>query len=128
MMFLEAMVEQCLAEAAASGEFDDLPGAGQPLQLETDDPLVPPELRMAYKILKNAGYVPEEVRLRREIHDVEELIRTAHGVEERGDAARRLRLLMLRLGEVRGDSLHLEQAYYDRLVGRLSTEPDQSGA
>ena len=129
MSFLDDMVEQRLAEAAARGEFDDLPGAGKPLPPEPDDAFVPPELRMAYKILKNAGYVPEEVRLRREIHDVEALIQTAHSVEARSDAARRLRLLMRRLSQSRGGSLQLEQAYYDQLVERLSQagEPAQSG-
>lgn len=128
MNFLDEMVEQRLAEAAARGEFDDLPGAGKPLPPEPDDALVPPELRMAYKILKNAGYVPEEVRLRREIHDVEALIQTAHSVEERSDAARRLRLLISRLGQSRGGSLQIEQAYYDQVVQRLSgdTKPDHS--
>ena len=122
MGFLDDMVEQRLAEAVARGEFDDLPGAGRPLDPEPDDPFVAPELRMAYKILKNAGYVPEEVRLRREIHDVEDLLRTAHSVEDRSDAARRLRLLMARLGETRGGSLQLEQAYYEQLVARLNSD------
>jgi len=129
MSFLDDMVEQRLAEAAARGEFDDLPGAGKPLPRESDDPFVAPELRMAYKILKNAGYVPEEVRLRREIHDVEALVHTAQSVEDRSDAARRLRLLMSRLGQSRGGSLQLEQAYYDQLVERMSaaSDPAQSG-
>ena len=120
MNFLETQVEQRISEAMERGDFDDLPGAGKPLATEPDDPFVPPELRMAYKILKNAGYIPEEVRLRREIHDVEALIRTAHSVEERSDAARRLRVLMARLGQSRGGSLQLEQAYYDQLLNRLS--------
>jgi hypothetical protein len=50
-----------LAEAVARGDFEALPGAGRPLELD-DDALVPEELRVAYRILKNAGYVPEEVR------------------------------------------------------------------
>lgn len=122
MNFLETQVEQRLAEAIERGDFDDLPGAGKPLAIEPDDPYVAPELRMAYKILKNAGYIPEEVRLRREIHDVEALIQTAHRVEERSDAIRRLRVLMARLGQSRGASLQLEQAYYDQLVNRLSSD------
>jgi hypothetical protein len=49
-----------MLEAVSRGEFDDLPGAGRPLDLN-DDPLVPQELRVAYRILKNAGYLPPEV-------------------------------------------------------------------
>ena len=56
---LDFLAEQKLAEAVSRGEFDDLPGAGKPLDLE-EDPLVPEDLRMAFRILKNAGYVPQE--------------------------------------------------------------------
>jgi hypothetical protein len=58
---LDFIAERVIQEAIARGELDDLPGAGRPLELD-DDALVPEELRLAYRILKNAGYVPEEVR------------------------------------------------------------------
>ena len=60
MLTLELIAERKIAEAIAQGEFDDLPGAGKPLDLE-EDPLVPEDQRMANRILKNAGYVPREV-------------------------------------------------------------------
>jgi len=126
MGLLDDIVEQRLAEAATRGEFDDLPGAGRPLPQEPDDPFVAPELRMAYRILKNAGFVPEEVRLRREIHDVETLIREAADADAREAASRRLRLLMNRLGAGRGGSLVLQQAYYEQMVERLSVEGQAS--
>lgn len=58
---LDFLVEQKLAEAVSRGELDDLPGQGKPLDLD-DDPLVPEDLRLAYRILKNAGFVPQEVK------------------------------------------------------------------
>ena len=58
---LDLIAERRIAEAAANGELDNLPGAGKPLELD-DDALVPEDLRMAHRILKNAGYAPEEVR------------------------------------------------------------------
>ncbi len=60
MLTLELIAERKIAEAIAQGEFDDLPGAGRPLDL-AEDPLVPEEQRMANRILKNAGFVPREV-------------------------------------------------------------------
>jgi hypothetical protein len=60
MLALELIAERKIAEAIAQGEFDGLPGTGKPLALE-EDPLVPEELRMANRILKNAGFVPSEV-------------------------------------------------------------------
>jgi hypothetical protein len=55
------IAEQRIAEAIANGELDDLPGTGKALELD-DDALVPEELRVAYRILKNAGVAPPEVR------------------------------------------------------------------
>lgn len=57
---LDFIAERKIAEAIANGDFDDLPGSGKPLELD-DDSLVPEELRLAYRILKNAGFVPPEI-------------------------------------------------------------------
>ena len=54
------LAERRIEEAIARGEFDDLPGAGRPLDLDDEDPLLPEELRLAYPILKNAGCLPAE--------------------------------------------------------------------
>ena len=58
---LDFLAERRIAEAVSRGEFDDLPGAGRPLELD-DDVLVPEELRVAHRILKNAGVAPPEVK------------------------------------------------------------------
>ena len=54
MTLLDLLAEQRIAAAIDAGEFDDLPGAGKPLDLD-DDPLVPDDLRVAWRLLKNAG-------------------------------------------------------------------------
>jgi DnaJ homolog subfamily C member 28 len=56
-----------LAEAIKRGEFDNLEGAGKPLNLE-DNPLAPDEMHMAYKILKDNGFAPYWIELGKEIH------------------------------------------------------------
>jgi len=60
MLTFELIAERKIAEAAAQGEFDELPGAGKPLDL-AEDPLVPEDQRMANRILRNAGFAPREV-------------------------------------------------------------------
>lgn len=116
MFLLDRLAEQRIAEAMARGEFDDLPGAGQPLELD-DDTLVPEELRVAYRLLKNAGFVPPEVEARRELASLEELLACTDDAGERDRALKKLHLLSARL---HGDRLSLEQAYYQRLLERLS--------
>ena len=66
IMGLDALVEARIERAIEHGELAGLPGQGRPIALD-DDACVAPELRLAHRILKNAGYVPEEVELRREI-------------------------------------------------------------
>nr|WP_206738176.1 DUF1992 domain-containing protein [Fictibacillus sp. S7] len=67
------MAEQRIKDAIQKGDLDHLPGKGKPLELE-DLSTVPQELRMGYKILKNAGYVPEEVQLKKEMMSIQDLI------------------------------------------------------
>ena len=64
--FIASLAERRIAEAREAGAFDNLPGYGKPLTLE-DDSHIPPELRMSYRILKNAGYIPPELAERKEI-------------------------------------------------------------
>ncbi|HWU83179.1 MAG TPA: DUF1992 domain-containing protein [Methylophilaceae bacterium] len=119
MLAFEAIAEQRISEAMARGEFERLPGTGQPLDLE-DDRLIPDDLRMAYRILKNAGYVPPEVHTLNEIGALQRLVQSLADGEQRDMALRKLRLLSMRLGESRGGSLQLDATYQDGLLKRLS--------
>ena len=126
MGLLDKIAEAQIREAIERGDLDDLPGAGKPLVLD-DDPFVPEELRMAYKVLKNAGYVPDEVRLRKTIGDLQRALAGLEG-EDYIRAAKRLNLLRVRLGTGRGDAanLQLEEQYHRKLLERLSAK-DVSG-
>jgi hypothetical protein len=125
--FLERIAEEKIREAVERGEFDHLPGAGKPLPDEDELALVPPELRMAYRVLKNAGYIPEEVRLRREIEDVAKLLdlREDHTPDFR-EGLTRLHLLMQRLGEMRGGNLALHDGYYRQMAEKFSEKRKQA--
>ena len=97
---LDALAEKRITEAIGSGAFDDLPGAGRPLLLD-DDRLVPEELRAAYRVLKNAGFVPPEVEARRELAALGALVATLDDTAERRRALSRLAVLETRL-DIRG--------------------------
>ncbi|BBA37074.1 DnaJ-like, subfamily C, member 28, conserved domain protein [Methylocaldum marinum] len=131
LAFLNRIAEEKIREAMARGDLDNLPGAGRPIPEEENLALVPAELRMAYRVLKNAGFVPEEVRLRREIEDVGRLLALCDDSSEQyRDGLKRLHLLVQRLGEMRGDSLALHERYY-RLVtdkfARPHADPKSDG-
>jgi hypothetical protein len=62
----EIIAERKIAEAMEEGKFDDLPGKGQPLEIDPQW-LVPPHLRVAATILHNAQILPEWAQTDREI-------------------------------------------------------------
>ncbi|WP_018879155.1 DUF1992 domain-containing protein [Thioalkalivibrio sp. ALE9] len=116
MLLNEAQIEAKLADAARRGAFDDLPGAGRPLELD-DDRAVPEELRMAYRVLKNAGYVPEAVRIRGEIASAEALLQAADDEASRQHAARLLLDRLNQSGE--GRAMVSESGYFRQLCERM---------
>jgi DnaJ family protein C protein 28 len=60
------IAERKIQEAIEEGKFDDLPGKGKPLNLD-DDPFTPPHLRLANRILKNAGVLPDWMQVEQEM-------------------------------------------------------------
>jgi hypothetical protein len=84
------LAEARIAEAMERGEFDDLPGAGRPLELE-DLSRIPPHLRMGYKLLRNADVLPPEMELRRENYSLDRLIEATSDPDEREELKRRRR-------------------------------------
>jgi len=69
-MAWERIAENRIREAMQAGEFDNLPGAGKPVDLEGYFKL-PEHLRVAFSILKSANCVPAEVELLNEIATLE---------------------------------------------------------
>ena len=126
----ETLIEQRIREATERGEFEGLPGAGKPIELD-DDLLVPEEVRVAHRILKNAGYVPPEAQQFAEINQLIAQVGRAELTAEQGEAAgRRLRALMIQL-ELAGRPLAAAQVwldYQEALAGRLDAGGASRGA
>ncbi|WP_165313775.1 DnaJ family domain-containing protein [Vibrio ziniensis] len=57
---IDQIAEQRIMKAIEEGQLKYLAGHGKPLELE-DDRMVPEHLRVGYRILKNAGYIPPEL-------------------------------------------------------------------
>jgi hypothetical protein len=118
------IAEQRIQEAIRNGALDDLALKGQPLPQE-DFSGVPEDLRMGYKILKNAGYLPEELQLRQEILALSDLLTACTTFEQRSAMQRKLTLQRLQydiLMEKRGTCLG-DQAYQDKVERRLLRHP-----
>ena len=119
MLLIDKLVEECIRKAEANGEFENLPGEGKPQQLE-DDSMVPPELRVGYRILKNADYVPPEVSLRNDIQQLQQLIAMTDDPKEKSKQRNRLQLLMMRLEASASGTSCLLQAYQRQLETKIN--------
>jgi len=73
-MSLENFIEKQIRDAIEAGEFDNLEGAGKPLNFD-DYFAAPEDLRMGYSVLKSAKIVPEEVDRLKEIGEIKEKIK-----------------------------------------------------
>lgn len=74
MPTLDEQIAQRLHEAQRSGELQSAASWGKPLDLNDGYAQTPEELRMAFKALKDAGFVPPEVETMRSIAALRALI------------------------------------------------------
>lgn len=122
MWLLDQWVERHISDAQRKGEFDNLPGSGEPLLLD-DDSHIPPELRAGYRLLKNAGCLPAELEQRREAVELADLLKSIRKDDPRhSELSRRLMLMELKLRQagINTDFLHGE--YGDRLLHKMNEE------
>ena len=81
-MSLGRFVEEQIRKAIERGEFDNLEGAGRPLDLDAYF-ATPEDLRVGYSVLKSSKFVPEEVERMKEIGELKEKIKTCANDEEK---------------------------------------------
>jgi hypothetical protein len=125
MLLLDRLAEEQIEAAIRRGEFEALEGAGQPLTLD-DNSLVPEELRVAYRLLRNAGCLPPEQQMKNEICEIEDLLGQVETSDEEDRLRRRLWLLRTRLavGGRQTSMLLDDAAYRERLLRRLARDQD----
>ena len=88
MPTLDEQIAQSLRESQRNGELQRAQSYGRPLDFGDGYEQTPPELRMAFKALKDAGFVPPEVETMRQIAALREQAEAATDAAE-GEALRR---------------------------------------
>ena len=116
------IVEERIRKAQKKGEFENLDGSGKPLNL-LDDQTVAEELRLAYKILKNADCLPPEIELKKEIQQTEELLSGMGETAAKHRTLKKLNYLIMKLNTLRNTSIEFEapQKYSDKMIEKLET-------
>jgi DnaJ family protein C protein 28 len=74
MKHWESLIDQKIREAMEQGQFDDLPGKGQPVDT-SENPFEDPEMRLAHRMLRNAGFAPSWIEERKDIDSEFEIAR-----------------------------------------------------
>ena len=120
MLLIDQIAEQKIIEAILNGEMDDLPGKGQSLRLD-DDRFVPEELRVAYRILKNSGFLPAEVSLRKEIAGMNQLLTEVVSEDEQMKLNKRMDYLLMQLSVMNPGSSICSEEYYLKKLNRKRT-------
>ncbi len=116
------IVEERIRRAQKKGEFENLEGTGEPLNL-ADYQAVAEELRLAYKILKNADCLPPEIEIKKEIHQTEKLLSGMTDTAKRYRTMKKLNFLIMKLNTLRSTSINFEepQKYSDKLIKKLES-------
>ncbi|MBW2491074.1 MAG: DUF1992 domain-containing protein [Deltaproteobacteria bacterium] len=123
----EKIVEERILKAQKKGEFKNLIGLGKPLRIN-ENWYIPEELRLAYKILKNADCVPPEIELKKEIKQTEDLLAGMKETSEKYRTLKKLNFLIMKLNTIRDTSIMFEmpQHYMEKLVGQIEKSKTQN--
>ena len=123
---IRLIAERKINEAIQKGLIDNREWRNKPLPLNNDN-MVPEELRMAHKILKNAGYLPPEIETKKEIQQIEDLLATCEDECTRVKQIKKLNYLVLKLNTMKGDAVNIEnqEQYYRQIVERISVKKNK---
>ena len=118
---LAFIAEQRIAEAMREKDLNSPKWKNKPLPLE-DDRFVPEDLKMAYKILKNSGYLPPEIEERKEVKKLEDLIACTEDEHERLRQMKKLNVLLMKIDAKRPSASNItsQHDYYRKVVERIT--------
>ncbi|MDN8602247.1 DUF1992 domain-containing protein [Citrobacter enshiensis] len=122
MWLLDQWAERHIVDAQSKGEFDNLPGSGKALILD-DDSHVPDDLRVGYRLLKNAGCLPPELEQRREAIQLLDILKGIRQDDPQyQEISRRLSLLELKLRQAGLSTEFLRGEYADKLMHKINDQ------
>jgi len=121
------IAEERIRKAMEEGAFDNLSGAGRPLRFD-DEIWIPEDLRLAYRVLRNAGCVPPEIEERKEILNLGALIGTIDDDRERLKRLRELNFRIMKLNVMRKRLLDREAfpEYEEKVFERYAKKENKT--
>ncbi|PID77882.1 MAG: molecular chaperone DnaJ [Deltaproteobacteria bacterium] len=116
----EKIIEKKIKEAQEKGAFKNLKGSGKPLP--EDDIEIDPSLKIAYKILKNAGYLPPEIETKKQILKMEELLKNLTDEQKILKTQKKLNFLIKKYNILNNFSVknELNEKYFQKITLHLN--------
>jgi hypothetical protein len=123
---LARIAERKILEAMKEGDLNSEKWKNKPLPLD-DDSFVPDDLKMAYKILKNSGYLPPEIEAKKEIKKLEDLIACTEDEHVRLKQMKKLNVLMMKVEAKRSSPSNIaaQDDYFRKVVERITLNSKQ---
>ena len=120
---IHIIAERRIEEAVRKGKLDVPEWRNRPLPMN-DDHFVPSDLKMAYKILKNSGYLPPEIELRKEIAKLEDLIAASEDEHTRVKQIKKLNFMTMKLDNLRDrpSTIANNSDYHRRVTEKLTVK------
>ncbi|WP_027183794.1 DnaJ family domain-containing protein [Desulfovibrio inopinatus] len=114
------IAEERIRQSMENGDFYNLEGQGKPLSYD-DDSMVPEDLRMAYKILKNSGHAPPEIQEEKEIITMMDLLSNCQDERERYRQIQKLNIMITQFNIRYGRAVNFEkdQVYYEKIIQKV---------
>ena len=124
---IRLIAERKISKAIQEGLLDNQEWRNKPLPTAYDN-LVPEELRMGHKILKNAGYLPPEIETKKEIQQIEDMLAACEDEYIRVRQIKKLNFLVMKLNAMKGDSVNIasQEEYYRQVVERITVKKSRS--
>lgn len=118
---LARIAEQKILQALEKGDLNSEKWKNKPLPLD-EDRFVPDDLKMAYKVLKNSGYLPPEIEEKKEVQRLEELILATEDEHERVKQMKKLDILLMKIDAKRSRPVNIasQDSYYKKVVERVT--------
>ncbi len=82
MAGVDEVIRQWVQKVEQTGELKAIPGFGEPFKFDDGYLETPTELRMAYKMLKDAGYVPAEIEMVQRLAALREQLDATQGEKQ----------------------------------------------
>lgn len=89
LSIFDRIVEDRIQESFRNGEFDNLPSKGKPVNLDYWASL-PEGIRAGYMLLKNSGFIPEEVQLLKDIDELRDQLNCCQSQDTKASLSKKL--------------------------------------